>query len=107
MEYGQGKNNLKINYSELLYKYDKILQLGKNDLIKVTNKKEETAIGYVVGCSSGMFEIKSPIGDGYDLIGEGKIYTSISKDNRFKITVSTIKSIKKLSINTLGEINGL
>lgn len=105
LEYGQGKNNFYINYDNLLDKYEKVIQLGKNDLVKVTNKNNEVAIGYVVGCSSGMFEIKSTIGDGYDLIGETKIFGKIR--SQFQITVSTIKSIEKLSINTLGEVNGL
>lgn len=105
IEYGQGKNNEVISYRELLENYDIILKLSKNDLIKITNNNNKECIGYVVGMSSGMFEIKSKIGDGWDLIGENKIFAN--KRNQYQITVSTIKSIEKLKINILGEISGL
>ena len=52
-----------------------------------------------------MLEVKSKIGDAYDLFGENRIFKT--KCTRYFITVSTIKSIKKLSISILGEINGL
>ena len=57
------------------------------------------------GMSSGLFEIKSKIGDGWDLIGENSLF--INKKERFQITVSTIRSIDKLRISILGEISGL
>ena len=105
LEFGQGKNNKIISYKEMLDKYNLILKLNKNDLIKVTNKNDKECVGYVVGMSSGMFEIKSKIGDGWDLVGEKSLFTQ--KRNQYQITVSTIKTIDKLRINILGEISGL
>ena len=105
IEYGQGKNYYIISYKDMLDKYNIILKLNKNDLIKVVNKDGKESIGYVVGCSSGMFEIKSKIGDGQDLIGDNNIFENVR--DRYQITVSQIKSIDKLSINLLGEISGL
>ena len=89
----------------MLDKYNIILKLNKNDLVRVKNREGKESVGYVIGMSSGKFEIKSKIGDGEDLIGGNNIFST--KRDRYKITVSTIKSIDKLSINLLGEINGL
>ena len=105
LEYGQGINYVIMTYKDMLKKYDIMLKLNKNDLIRVKNKEDKESIGYVVGCSSGLFEIKSKIGDGQDLIGENKVFSSTR--SQYQITVSTIKSIDKLSINLLGEISGL
>lgn len=109
--YGQANNFINEKYSQLSKKYHKILQLNKGDLVKITNKKNKYCVGYVVGQSSGLLEIKSPIGDGYDLAGDDKLFDSDRLSNnskiQFQITVSTIKSIEKLRINILGEIDGL
>lgn len=105
LEYGQSNNYIIITYKDMLVKYDVILKLNKNDLIKVKNREGKESIGYVVGCSSGKLEIKSKLGDGYDLFGETNLFEK--QIDRYQITVSTIKSIDKLSINLLGEISGL
>ena len=105
LEYGQGINYVIMTYKDMLKKYDIMLKLNKNDLIRVKNKEDKESIGYVVGMTSGMFEIKSKIGDGQDLIGNNNIFSI--KRSQYYITVSTIKSIDKLSINLLGEISGL
>lgn len=105
LEYGQGKNYIIMTHKDMSDKYDIILKLNKNDLIRVKNKEDKESIGYVVGMTSGMFEIKSKIGDGQDLIGSNNIFSI--KRSQYYITVSTIKSIDKLSINLLGEISGL
>ena len=56
-----------------------------------------------------MFEVKSKIGDGYDLINckldDNQIFSK--QRSQYQITVSTIKEIKKLSISVLGEISGV
>ena len=103
--YGQGNSYKMINYSELINKYTKVTQLNKGDFVKIINKDNKYCVGYVVGQSSGMLEIKSAIGDGFDLIGEDKIFTSTR--SRYHITVSTIRNIEKLRINILGEIDGV
>ena len=103
------KNNKIISYTDIINNYNLYLTLNKNDLIKITTKDGKESIAYVVGCSSGMLEVKSKLGDGYDII-----VNSFNKNNifikqraQYQITVSTIKEIKKLSISVLGEISGL
>ena len=56
-----------------------------------------------------MFEVKSKIGDGYDIISNKFNPNNIfgKQRSQFYITVSTIKKIKKLSISVLGEISGV
>lgn len=105
LEWGQSKNNLIISYKNVLDQYEQIMTLRKNDLVKITNKNNKEVIAYIVGFSSGMLEVKSALGDGYDLVGEDKLFNSIR--NQFQITISTISKIDKLSISILGEINGL
>ena len=109
LDYGQGKNNRIISYTDIVNHYDLYLTLNKNDLIKVITKDGKESIAYVVGCSSGMFEVKSKLGDGYDIIvnsfNENNIFNKQRK--QYAITVSTIKKVKKLSISVLGEISGL
>ena len=109
LDYGQGKNTMILSYKELIDNYDLYISLNKNDLVKVVTNDDRESIAYVVGCSSGKFEIKSKIGDGYDLINckaeDNQIFNK--KLDRYPITISTIKEIKKLSISVLGEISGV
>lgn len=105
LEYGRGAKYTLLKYKELLENYEQIDLLFKNDLVTIENKSGQIATGYIVGESSGLLEIKSAIGDGYDLIGEEKIFNK--PQSQYQITISTIKSIKKLSISILGEISEL
>lgn len=109
LDYGQGKNNKILSYKELINNYYLYITLSKNDLVKIITKDNKESIAYVVGCSSGMLEVKSKIGDGYDIIvnkfNENNIF--YRQRSQYQITVSTIKEIKKLSINILGEISGV
>ena len=102
----KGKN---ISYAEVINDYELYISLNKNELIKIISKEDKESIAYVVGGSSGVFEVKSKLGDGYDIIAnefnDSNIFSK--KMDRYTITVSTIKEIKKLSINVLGEISGL
>lgn len=109
LDYGQGKNNKIMSYTDMINNYDLYITLNKNDLIKITTKDGKESIAYVVGCTSGMFEVKSKLGDGYDIIVNDFNDYNIFKKQRsqYYITVSTIKEIKKLSISVLGEISGL
>ena len=109
LDYGQGKNNKIMSYTDIINNYDLYITLNKNDLIKITTKDGKESIAYVVGCTSGMFEVKSKLGDGYDIIVNDFNDYNIFKKQRsqYYITVSTIKEIKKLSISVLGEISGL
>ncbi len=78
-------------------------------MIKITTNDGKESIAYVVGFTSGKLEVKSKLGDGYDIIktdlNENNIFNK--KLDRYQITISTIKDIKKLSISVLGEISGL
>lgn len=107
--YGRNDNYKIISYTEIVNNYDLYCTLNKNDLIKITTKDGKESIAYVVGCSSGKLEVKSKLGDGYDIIvndyNENNIFNK--KIDRYTITVSTIKEIKKLSISVLGEISGV
>lgn len=107
--YGRNDNYKIISYTEIVNNYDLYCTLNKNDLIKITTKDGKKSIAYVVGCSSGKLEVKSKLGDGYDIIvndyNENNIFNK--KIDRYTITVSTIKEIKKLSISVLGEISGV
>lgn len=102
--YGQGYSKKIMKYQEL-QQYQLYLSLGRNQLIKIIKEDGTCGIGYVIGFSSGMFEIKSMLGDGRDLYGKNKLFNK--NRLRYQITISTIKSIRKLNISTLGEINGI
>ena len=103
--YGQGNAKINMKYSQLQKQYKLYLQLGRNQLIKITQINKVSAIAYTTGFSSGLFEIKSMLGDGRDLYGENKMFSK--ERSRYQLTISTIEEIKKLSISTLGEINGI
>lgn len=105
LEFAQGKNNIITTYEDVLENYNLIQILNKNDLVKIILKDNRYAIGYIVGFTGGKLKIKSVLGDGYDLIGENKIFKNII--SAYEITVTTIKTIEKLSISILGEIHGL
>lgn len=103
--YGQKDNNVTISYKEMINKYQIITTLTKNDLVRIVLKDNRESTAYIVGGSDGKIEIKSKLGDGYDLIGNNNIRDTIT--DRFMISISTIKRVEKLSINVLGEISGV
>lgn len=109
LDYGQGKNNKIVPYTDIVNNYNLYCTLNKNDLIKITTREGKESVAYVVGCSSGMLEVKSKLGDGYDIIVNDYNENNIFSKQRaqYQITVSTIKEIKKLSISVLGEISGV
>lgn len=100
---GQGNNNFNITYTELNQEYIKYIELSKNDFIKVILRNENYSYCYVVGFSSGMFEVKSVLGDGYDLVGTNQLFNKHRK--RYHLTVSQIKSIEKINISVLGKVD--
>lgn len=109
LDYGQGKNNKIVPYTDIVNNYNLYCTLNKNDLIKITTRESKESVAYVVGCSSGMLEVKSKLGDSYDIIvndyNENNIFSK--QRDRYTITISTIKEIEKLSISVLGEISGV
>lgn len=105
IEYGQKPKYKMTTYQEIIKNYEIIHVLNKNDLVKIRLKDGRSSIVYIVGFTNGQIEVKSTIGDGYDIIGKNQIFSN--QVSHYKITISTILSIEKLSINILGEINGL
>lgn len=105
LEYGQGKNNKILLYKNVKKEYDLIMSIYKNDLIRIKTKTGNKSTAYVVGFSGGKLEIKSTIGDGYDIISNNNIFDK--RMERYRVTSSTIVKIDKLSISILGEICGL
>ena len=104
--YGQGSSKINLKYSELNSEYIHYLDLCRNQLIKVVKNDDSEGICYTVGFSSGMFEVKGLIGDDKDICGDKNLFDK-ERDSQYRLTISTIKDIKKLEITILGEINGL
>ena len=98
-----------MSYTDIINNYDLYISLNKNDLIKITTNDGKESVAYVGGFTSGKLEVKSKLGDGYDIIktdlNENNIFNK--QLSQYYITASTIKVIKKLSISVLGEISGL
>lgn len=109
LTYGRNDNYKIVPYTDIVNNYNLYCTLNKNDLIKITTREGKESVAYVVGCSSGMLEVKSKLGDGYDIIvndyNENNIFSK--QRDRYTITISTIKEIEKLSISVLGEISGV
>lgn len=102
--WGQGKNNISIKMSELknygFVTKPLVLYKGQTILLETNSGK---GLCQLVGFSSGMLEIESNLGDAYDLLKEG-LTAKVGK-NQYQITVSTIKSIKPISVDVLGKIH--
>ena len=100
--WGQGKNHKVYKYSELADEFILYVSLKKNDYIEIVLKNNRKGRGYVTGCSSGMLEVSSAIGDGLDLVGNDNLF--VNERDRYQVTLSTIKSIKIIKLNNLGKI---
>lgn len=97
--WGRDKNVKTMLFSELS-NYTLYKKIYPGQLIYLKTKDGESHC-YASGFGSGMLEVKSILGDGQDLISRklsGKVKL------QYQITISTIKSIDKVSINNLGEI---
>ena len=103
--YGRTSNYELINYKSLFESYTEVFTFSKNQLVYIELKDGKNAVCYINGFSSGMLEVASVTGDGHDLYGPDKLFTK--ECSQYRITVSTIKEIRKLEINKLGEIHGL
>lgn len=90
---------INIKSDQLLKNYCKVTSINPGDLLKVERKGNKVGLCYALGFTVGVFEVSSPIGDGYDVdISLG--FTG----SRKKMTVSTITTIKKKKINIRGVI---
>lgn len=100
--WGQGKNRATMKYSDLHKNgYQLYNKLYKNQIIKISLKNGAKGLCRVIGFSSGMLEIDSIIGDGFDLVHNG-IQSKIN--DRVKITVSKITNIETIQMDILGNI---
>ncbi|WOO87875.1 type II CRISPR RNA-guided endonuclease Cas9 [Mollicutes bacterium LVI A0039] len=102
--FGQGKNYIVTTNKQIEANYTKVVSLHPGELVEITKKvKKEYKDGYcyINGFTGGELEVKSLMGDNYDLntFFEMKIDTK-----RQKITVSTIKSIKKKKVTIRGVV---
>ena len=93
-----------ISYSEASKKYDFYNYLMKNDFIEVTKLDGTSSLCYITGFTQGKIEVSSYLGDSYDLVGNNKLFTTFYTGGQYPITISTIKSIKKVNLSVLGKI---
>lgn len=100
--WGQGSNHKLYKRNELLNEYVHYLTLKKNNYVEIELNNGRKGRGYIVGCSSGLLEISSAIGDGYDLIGDDNLFNV--ERSQYQLTISTIKSIDIIKLNNLGKI---
>lgn len=93
-------------YSSIVEDYKLYTILVKNDFVQVYHSDGTTANGYVNGFSSGRLELKGAFEKNlYLLKKDGEL---VPTKDRYNPTVSTIKSIKKIKLTTLGKIeNGI
>ncbi len=103
--YGQNKSNLNLKKSELKANgfVDKPMVLYKGQIVAIELKNGAKGLAKVGGCASGFFEVHSILGDACDLIEAG--FFQEFRKRQYLLTVSTIKSIKPISVDILGKIH--
>ena len=100
---GRGANDLLIlTKKELNDSYQKLFSIRKDSLIEVELKTSQKNYCYSVGASGGLMEVSSILGDNYDLVGEKGMFGNLQ--DRYRLSVSTIKNIKVKNISLLGKI---
>jgi len=101
--YGQGKKHLEISVSELSKSgfCEKPTVLHKGQVLFIEKDDGSCGLAKLVGCASGMLEVNSILGDGLDLVASGLFE---KKRTQYQLTVSTISSIKPISVSVLGKI---
>ena len=102
--WGQEKNHIIVKRSELKRNgfIFEPLKLMKGQTILVEKNDGRKGLCKVVGFTGGKLEVGSILGDGYDLINSGLFLNHI---DRYKLTVSSIKNIKPISVDVLGKIH--
>lgn len=94
----------KETYNNLLNKYNLKLELSKNDFVEIEKENGNKCYCYINGFTSGKIDIGSYIGDNYDIVGENSLFNSFYPAGQYPLTITTIKEIKKIKLNTLGKI---
>ena len=100
--WGQGDNQFQVSETELNSKYKLEASINRYSLVEITKTDGAKGLAYSGGVTTGKFEIYSILGDNTDIL-HNKLYASA--DDRIRLTVSTIKSIKVRNISALGKIN--
>lgn len=100
--WGQSANHQIMKVNDLNQNYNLYISLVKNDFVEIELNNGKKGFSYIVGCSSGLLEVSSPLGDGFDLIINGGLFSSVR--SQYQLTISSIKSIKKFQLNNLGKI---
>lgn len=89
-----------INYNELSEKYYEIIfELYPGEVIELEHKKGGKIKCLVVGFTTGKLEIRSIIGDNLDIV-RNDVFSK--PRNQLQLTISSIKNIKKLKYDMLG-----
>lgn len=102
--WGSGKNSSFVNSKKLLQDFNLILEAPKYSLLELFKENGTSTMCYLVGLTSGTLEVKSILGDVYDVLAT-KFLSSYPDKGRIRPGVSTIKSIKVRSISVLGKLN--
>ena len=97
-------NSLKEKYNELNRKYDQYLELLKNDFVEIEKNNSNKCYCYINGFTDGKLDIKSYIGDNYDIVGNNKLFNKFYSGGQYPISTTSIKNIIKIKLNTLGKI---
>lgn len=101
--WAQGKSNICIK--EACLKKEGFIEapqtLYKGQIVLVELKSGASGLAKVVGFTSGMFEVESIYGDAQDLFYN---HLFVNFRTQYSLTVSTIKSVKSISVSVLGKI---
>lgn len=96
--------SLKESYNKLNTKYTKLLELAKNDFVEIEKNNGNKCYCYINGFTDGKLDIKSYIGDNYDIVGNNKLFNKFYSGGQYQISTTSIKNIIKIKLNTLGKI---
>ncbi len=98
--WARGNQKCQIDSESLKNNYKLIYKIPRYSLLEIDYSMRGKSLAnfkcYSGGASSGLFEVYSPLGDGWDMVLDS---------DRFLLTVSCIKKIKVKSISVLGHIS--
>ena len=96
---------MKFSNAKMLYEFNENKDyLMKNDFVKIIKNDDNFSYCYITGFSQGKVEVSSYLGDSYDLVGDNKLFSIFYAGSQYPVTISTIKSIKKINLSVLGKI---
>ncbi len=96
ISFKDAKNKYEFDYNKNVF--------NKNDFVKISKINNTIGYCYLSGFTSGRIELKSYLGDNFDLIGEKNIFPTFTSDDRYRLGCNNILSIEKVKLNTLGKI---